>query len=109
MILNEPDLFSKCDFSSVHLAFSGASTLSEETEQAFLRKTGIRSFKQGLGMTEAGVLSVTPRFNGKGGSVGIPLPQTEVKVIDAKGMKVKPNQPGELCFRGPQIMKGETA
>ena len=55
--------------------------------------------EQGLGMTEAGVLCVTPKSNGKGGSVGVLVPGTEVKVIDTKGMETVSNPVWRIVFQ----------
>ena len=101
--------FANTDFSSLKLCFSGASALPVETLQRWEQATGC-AICEGYGQTEAGpVLTYNPRHGRrKTGSVGLPLPRTEVQIVDADtGRKVLPvGEAGEVRARGPQIMSG---
>ncbi len=101
--------FGATDFSSLKLCFSGASALPVETMRRWEQATGC-GICEGYGQTEAGpVLTYNPR-NGlrKIGSVGVPLPLTEVEIVDTEtGTTALPTgESGEVRARGPQIMTG---
>jgi len=89
--------------------FSGAAPLGEELTRACMDRLGC-NIRQGYGMTETSPVthsSPAPPFELKFGSVGVPAPNTECKVIDLEnGEPLGPGQKGEVCVRGPQIMKG---
>jgi len=62
---------------------------------------------EGYGLTEASpVVSVNPGNNNQLGTIGLAVPNTELKVVDDNGAELDINQPGELCVRGPQVMLG---
>ena len=89
--------------------FSGAAPLGEELTRACMDRLGC-SIRQGYGMTETSPVthsSPAPPFELKFGSVGVPAPNTECKIIDlGTGEPLGPGEKGEVCVRGPQIMKG---
>ena len=89
--------------------FSGAAPLGEELTRACMDRLGC-NIRQGYGMTETSPVthsSPAPPLDLKFGSVGVAAPNTECKIIDlASGEPVGPGQKGEVCVRGPQIMKG---
>jgi acyl-CoA synthetase (AMP-forming)/AMP-acid ligase II len=97
------------DLSSLTMMFSGAAPLGPElTRECSERiKCGIR---QGYGMTETSPVTHSSPVEStkmKLGSVGPPAPNTECRVVDpATGAELGPHQEGEVCVRGPQIMKG---
>jgi long-chain acyl-CoA synthetase len=101
--------FRKADFSFVKGFFSGAAPLSLETINALRDATGA-SIVEGLGMTEStAAITLTPwRGTLKPGSVGVPLPNTDVRIVDletgTKDMAV--GEAGEIIFRGPQMCSG---
>jgi long-chain acyl-CoA synthetase len=103
------DGFAKADLSSLQLCFSGASALSQVTLSRWEEATGC-GIVEGFGQSEAGpVLTYNPRIGlRKLGSVGIPVPLTEVQIVDtATGEHVLgAGQIGEIRARGPQIMRG---
>jgi long-chain acyl-CoA synthetase len=107
-LMGHPD-FDSTDFSSLQLCFSGASALPVETLRRWQQATGC-GVCEGYGQTEAGpVLTYNPRDGvRKIGSVGLPLPQTEVEIVDTEtGRSVLPTgEAGEVRARGPQIMTG---
>jgi acyl-CoA synthetase (AMP-forming)/AMP-acid ligase II len=99
----------KYDLSSLKMIFSGAAPLGAELSLECMKRIhcGIR---QGYGMTETSPVthsSPADPTKMRHGSVGTPAPSTECKLIDpATGAEIGPNQEGEICVRGPQIMRG---
>jgi acyl-CoA synthetase (AMP-forming)/AMP-acid ligase II len=97
------------DLSSLRMIFSGAAPLGAELsrECANRIKCGIR---QGYGMTETSPVthsSPPDRSSMKLGAVGTAAPNTEVRIVDpATGQSLGANAEGEICVRGPQVMKG---
>jgi acyl-CoA synthetase (AMP-forming)/AMP-acid ligase II len=89
--------------------FSGAAPLGEELTRACMERLGC-NIRQGYGMTETSPVthsSPAPPLQVKFGSVGVPAPNTECKIVDlATGEALGPGEKGEVCVRGPQIMKG---
>ena len=89
--------------------FSGAAPLGEELTRACMDRLGC-SLRQGYGMTETSPVthsSPAPPYDVKFGSVGVPAPNTECKIVDLEtGEALGARQRGEVCVRGPQIMKG---
>jgi long-chain acyl-CoA synthetase len=87
--------FARTDWSSVHTCYSGSAALPEETLKRWERAVGAPIY-EGYGQTEAGpVLTFNTAQKKRTGSVGIPLPETEIRVLD-----------GEVLARGPQMMQG---
>lgn len=89
--------------------FSGAAPLGEDLTRACMDRLGC-NIRQGYGLTETSPVthsSPAPPLPVKFGSVGIPAPNTECKVVDLEtGDELGPGERGEVCVRGPQIMKG---
>jgi acyl-CoA synthetase (AMP-forming)/AMP-acid ligase II len=89
--------------------FSGAAPLGEDLTRACMDRLGI-TVRQGYGMTETSPVthsSPAPPLNIKFGSVGVPAPNTECKIIDLEtGAPLGPGEKGEVCVRGPQVMIG---
>jgi long-chain acyl-CoA synthetase len=107
-MLNHPDVKNrKVDFSSIKLCFSGAAPLLADTKQRFEALTGGR-IVEGYSLTEALMACcVNPvRGHNKLGSIGMPLPDVEVRIMDDdQGTRPMPhNEVGELCLRAPQLM-----
>ena len=103
------EAFAGCDWSNLRICYSGAAPLPEETLRRWEAATGC-AILEGFGQTEAGpVLSFNPQEGvRKPGSVGVPLPQTEIQIVDVEpGTRVLPvGEMGEIRARGPQIMAG---
>ena len=103
------DTFARTDFSSLVLCTSGASALPLETLKRWEAGTGC-AICEGYGQTEAGpVISFNPRDGmRKPGSVGLPLPLTDVEIVDVEtGTRNMPaEEVGEIRVRGPQLMTG---
>jgi long-chain acyl-CoA synthetase len=109
-LLNHPDVVSgKVDFRSIKICFSGAAPLMAETKQRFESKTSGR-IVEGYSLTEAMMaLCVNPVTGvNKIGSVGLPLPDVEVRIFDGEdGQRPLPaGEVGEICFTGLQLMSG---
>jgi long-chain acyl-CoA synthetase len=94
---------------SIAACISGSAPLPVEVQEAFEKLTHGR-LVEGYGLTEAGPVTHGNPLNGlrKIGSIGIPLPSTEARVVDLKKGKrvVKTSHIGELAVRGPQVMMG---
>jgi long-chain acyl-CoA synthetase len=99
----------KIDFRSIRACMSGASPLMAETKRRFEALTGGRIF-EGYALTESGMAAVCNPFvgNGKPGSVGMPLPDVELAIVDDEaGDRVLPaGETGEIIMRAPNVMKG---
>jgi long-chain acyl-CoA synthetase len=94
--------------SSIKACISGAAPLPVEVQEAFEKLTRGRLI-EGYGLTEATTVTHANPLSGrrKVGSIGIPLPSTEAKIVDlATGKDLPPGQLGELAVRGPQVMIG---
>jgi acyl-CoA synthetase (AMP-forming)/AMP-acid ligase II len=103
----------KYDLSSVRLVFSGAAPMGADLERACSQRLGGAPVLQGYGMTEASPVTHSNAMRdlseAKPGAVGRTIPNTECKIVDpATGEALGPgsDQRGEVCVRGPQVMKG---
>jgi len=96
-------------FHSLRVCMSGGAALPVEVMQQFEKLTGGR-LVEGYGLTEASpVTHVNPPDGlSKAGSIGLPIPDTEVRIVDLKtGSRELPvGEEGEVAIRGPQVMKG---
>jgi long-chain acyl-CoA synthetase len=102
------DGFAGADFRHLRVCYSGASALPAEILRRWEQATGALIY-EGYGQTEAGPILTynVPNLPIKPGRAGRPLPGTEVRIVDvATGHKVPLDQSGEICARGPQIMRG---
>ncbi|MFD1955003.1 long-chain fatty acid--CoA ligase [Paenibacillus thailandensis] len=99
---------SSTDMTSINVCISGSASLPLEVQERFEQLTGGRLI-EGYGLTEASpVTHCNPIWSKrKNGTIGIPLPDTEAKIVDsATGEELPPGEIGELLVRGPQVMKG---
>jgi long-chain acyl-CoA synthetase len=95
------------DLSSLRHVSSGAAPLAAETERAFSQRLPTVAIRQGYGMTEtAALISTSPLGRGRVGSVGLPVPGTELEVRDRDGEPLGPGEIGEVCVRSPGMMRG---
>lgn len=103
------DGFAKIDTSALKWCYSGSAPLPEETLKRWEEATGC-FILEGYGQTEAGpVLTYNPAVGTKKpGSVGVPLAETEVQVVDLETGEtpLPPGETGEIRARGPQVMSG---
>ncbi len=106
-INNAPDLH-KHDIKSVRICISGAAPLPLEVQRQFEKNTGGKLI-EGYGLSEASPITHANPVYGKNvaGSIGLPFPDTEVKIMDIDtGKEELPiGEVGEMCIRGPQVME----
>ncbi|MCF8125152.1 MAG: long-chain fatty acid--CoA ligase [Desulfotignum sp.] len=107
-MLDHPDM-EHTDLTSIKGCFSGSAPLPVEVINKFQEKTG-SIIVEGFGLTESSPVTHVNPFNGnrKVGSIGIPIPETECKIVDLEDStkEMPAGEAGELLMRGPQIMKG---
>jgi long-chain acyl-CoA synthetase len=98
--------FRALNFSKLKLTVSGGMALTKAAFDEWRNVTGC-DVAEGYGMTETSpVVSFNPSDNIKQGSIGMPVPNTNCKVIDDDGNDLPLGEAGELCVKGPQVMKG---
>ncbi|WP_395501952.1 long-chain-fatty-acid--CoA ligase FadD1 [Ectopseudomonas mendocina] len=98
--------FRKLDFSSLKLTVSGGMALQLATAERWKEVTGC-AICEGFGMTETSpVATVNPFSAIQLGTIGIPLPSTLCRIINDDGQELAIGEIGELCVKGPQVMKG---
>lgn len=98
--------FRSLDFSRLKLTISGGMALTKSAAKRWEEVTGC-AVAEGYGLTETSpVVSFNPTDAIQLGTIGKPVAGTEVKVVDSENRDVAFGEPGELCVRGPQVMKG---
>jgi long-chain acyl-CoA synthetase len=105
-LLNNAD-FAKLDFSTLRLTLGGGMAVQEAVAVRWKEVTG-SPLIEAYGLTETSPAATInpldlPAYNG---SIGLPVPSTDVELRDDDGKAVPLGQPGELCVRGPQVMAG---
>ncbi len=106
--INNNKKLAKFDLSSIKYCISGGAPLPVKVKERFEEKTGCAAV-EGYGLTESSPVLCcnNPRVETRAGSIGFPLPQTVIEIIDPEtGKHVPSGERGELCARGPQVMKG---
>ncbi len=108
-MLNHPK-FASLDFSGLKFGFGGGMAVQKFTSEKWVEVTK-SPLCEGYGLTETSpVLTGNPLHeNGKNiriGYIGIPVPSTEIKILDDDGNELPVGERGELCATGPQVMKG---
>ena len=108
-MISEYDGAAKRDLSSLKYCLSGGAPLSPEIKHRFERLTGC-TLVEGYGLSEAAPVVTCNPFTGanKTSSAGLPLPGTVVEICSLKqpGKLMRTGEQGEICIRGPQVMKG---
>ncbi len=105
-LLNHKD-FAGIDFSSLKVSVGGGMAVQRSVAERWQQVTGC-PLSEGYGLTETSpVVSVNP-IDGSGriGTIGLPVPSTDVRVVDESGQEVAFGVEGELQVKGPQVMKG---
>ena len=98
--------FQDLDFSGLKLTASGGMALTSDTAKTWQRVTGTE-ICEGYGLTETSpVVTFNPPSAIQIGTIGLPVPNTLVKTLDDEGNETSIGEPGELCVKGPQVMRG---
>ena len=105
-LLNHPRI-NDVDFSNLRVVGAGAMALQDSVAQRWKELTGV-AILQGYGLSEnSGALSSNPvSGKNKNDTVGLPIPSTELGVFDESGKSLMQGEIGEICARGPQVMRG---
>jgi long-chain acyl-CoA synthetase len=104
-LLHHADL-TTADTSTLRLSVSGGAALPAEVLSAFERALGV-ALLEGYGLSETSpVASFNRRDNRKAGTIGVPIPGVEMKVVDDGGRDVPAGEVGEIAIRGHNVMKG---
>ena len=104
-LVNVPE-FATIDFSDLRVAVGGGAAIQSQVAKRWREITGSQVV-EGYGLTEASpVVCINPFFAPKQGTVGLPLPSTEVTIRDDHGTVLPIGEAGEICVRGPQVMLG---
>ena len=101
------DGFSELDFSRLHLSLGGGMAVQRAVAERWKKVTGC-TLLEAYGLTETAPAACInpmdlPDYNG---SIGLPIPSTDAAIRGEEGNEVSPGEVGELCIRGPQVMKG---
>jgi len=105
-LVHHPD-FPKVDFSRLKFAIGGGAAVQRAVAERWQAITGV-PLCEGYGLTECSpTVTCNPlHLKAYSGSIGLPMPSTDVSIRDEDGREVAPGEAGELCVRGPQVMKG---
>jgi long-chain acyl-CoA synthetase len=105
-LLNTPG-FETVDFSHLQMTLGGGAAVQKAVAERWKAITGV-TLIEAYGLTETSPGATTNPLDLKAynGSIGLPLPSTEVILRDDDGKEVGIGPPGEICIRGPQVMKG---
>ncbi|KQN53114.1 long-chain fatty acid--CoA ligase [Erwinia sp. B116] len=105
-LLNDAN-FNQLDFSSLSLSAGGGMAVQKAVAERWEKLTG-HYLLEGYGLTECSPLvSVNPYdIKCHNGSIGLPVPSTDIRLVDDAGNDVPEGEPGELCIKGPQVMLG---
>jgi len=104
--LMDTPAFDKIDFSHLRVCIGGGTAVQPAVAKAWKQKTN-NTILQGYGLTETSPAAVICRIDSEfTGTIGLPLPSTEVMIADDDGNPLSINEVGEICIRGPQVMEG---
>ncbi|MDN5873689.1 MAG: AMP-binding protein, partial [Sinobacteraceae bacterium] len=105
-LLNNPD-FAKLDFSALKLTLGGGAAVQKAVAERWKEVTGVPLI-EAYGLTETSPAAcINPLdLENYNGSIGLPIPSTEVAILDEEGNELPTGESGELCIRGPQVMAG---
>ena len=104
-LLNAPG-FDEVDFSHLRMAIGGGMAVQPAVAHQWKAVTGI-PIHQGYGLTETSpVATSNPPGSEFTGSIGLPVPSTDIMIADDAGNPLGINEVGEICIRGPQVMEG---
>jgi long-chain acyl-CoA synthetase len=105
-LLNQPGL-AKVDFSGLRITLGGGMAVQQVVSERWLAATG-SPILEGYGLSETSPTATLcrPDQNGFSGTIGLPVPSTEVAIVDDDGHPLPFGQAGEIAIRGPQVMAG---
>ena len=105
-LLNNPD-FAKIDFSMLKLCNGGGMAVQRAVNDRWRAVTG-KSIVEGYGLSETAPVATANAADSVEftGTIGLPIPSTEIAILDDDGRPVPLGQPGEIAIRGPQVMVG---
>lgn len=106
-MMNHPE-FEKLDFSKLKVTVAGGMALQRPVAERWQKITGC-FLAEGYGMTESSPVASANPFDaklGRLGTIGLPIPSTEMRIVDETGVALGPEGVGEIQIKGPQVMKG---
>ena len=105
-LMNNED-FRKLDFKPLFLTFAGGMAAQKPVAERWFKLTGI-PVSEGYGLSETSPVATTNRFDVAefSGTIGLPIPSTELAIRDDEGENVPLGEVGEICIKGPQVMAG---
>lgn len=105
-LLNQ-DEFKNVDFSHFKIAVGGGMAVQDAVATKWKEVTGV-PLAEGYGLTETSPLLCCNPIDGteRIGTIGLPAPSTEIRILDEVGKEVPVGEAGEICAKGPQVMKG---
>lgn len=105
-MMNNPD-FASVDFSQLVLTFGGGMAVQKPVAERWKKLTGCNVF-EGYGLSETSPVATANRFDSTEftGTVGLPMPSTDIEIRDDDGKTLPIGEIGEICIRGPQVMAG---
>jgi long-chain acyl-CoA synthetase len=105
-LMNHPK-FSSIDFSSLLVSIGGGMAVQKSVADRWQQLTG-KPIAEGYGLSETSpvVCCNTPLIDGFTGTIGLPLPGTDILILDNEERSVAIGEPGEICIKGPQLMSG---
>ena len=105
-LMHHPD-FEKLDFSALRISNGGGMAVQKAVAEKWKKITGV-TLTEGYGLTETSPVATTnpPDLKEFNGSIGLPVPSTEISIRDDAGNELPLGAAGEICIRGPQVMAG---
>lgn len=105
-MMHRPE-FKELDFSKTKLAIGGGMAIQDAVAKKWHKLTG-GHLLEGYGLSETSPVATVNPVDGthRMGSIGLPAPSTDIKLVDDDGNEVERGKPGEIAIKGPQVMKG---
>jgi long-chain acyl-CoA synthetase len=105
--LMNQDVFRSLDFGNLKLALGGGMAVQDTVADQWEKLTGC-ALLEAYGLSETSPAATINPYDGnhRRGTIGLPLPNTEIKIFDDDKKEVKQGEPGEIGIKGPQVMKG---
>lgn len=105
-LMNHPE-FEKINFSKLKVCVAGAMALQKAVAERWQKLTKTK-IVEGYGLTESSPVVCCNPIDGtdQPGTIGLPLPSTDIRIVDDSNKEVPFGEPGEICVKGPQVMKG---